>query len=115
MLKENPHRHAAPARIQDRLGNDIRIELLDRDVQRCLSLFYEFEDHLFEIVGGTQLGRPNEGLNLAAGEVRHCLSRSKEAAWHKLPMWPLLDHPRFALCVGSIFGKALRAETGEGF
>jgi hypothetical protein len=44
---------------------------LDRDVQAGLGAGEEVDDHLLQVVGGTQLWRPDVGLDLSLSEGRH--------------------------------------------
>ena len=78
VLEEHADRNAAPARVQDRLGDDLRVDLLHRDVERLLGVINEPYDDRFEIVGRAELGGTDERLDLAACEVGHLGSRTEK-------------------------------------
>jgi hypothetical protein len=50
MLEEDPDREAARAGVEDRLGDDLGVDLLDRDVERLLRPVDEVDDDLLEVV-----------------------------------------------------------------
>ena len=71
LLEEEVDADAAPARVEDRLGDRLRVELLHRDVERGARAAEEVDDHDLEVVGRAELLRPDVGLDLAVRECRH--------------------------------------------